>query len=401
MPVRSLHFRGMGFDPYRNLQNRDRGVNGLAILGASLMNAPATRAAASKQAFNEEMKVQDGLFERQYKTGRAKADDRFKERGQDLTEARDRNTNDYRGKQLTEVGKGREARTATADADRLQRANDNEARLGVQRDGQVQRGDSDRAHLKEDQRHNEATEGIARDRVQVGPKQKEAALLATDMWNKARVGATEQVLENGVPVRRYDPAKHEKMYGQLRELSGRTDIPEWRHIQAAEKAMPQGAPAQPAAEPSFMTMRRSGQPGVKTLGDLTGGVVDGWKGEQPPALFGDGPAPKPPVSRPPAAGAQAGGGAPAPAEDQGLFGDQAAPAAQPMMAAANRVQSMVSRLHPDDQAAFQRILQTGDQKRIAAAMDRLQQMGAPAAPAGGYDDGDGMDSESFDEDQEE
>ena len=52
--------------------------------------------------------------------------------------------------------------------------------------------------------------------------------------------------------------------------------------------MPQESAAEPAAAasggwlPDWLTLRRSGQAGVKTLGDLTGGIVDGWSGDKIP-----------------------------------------------------------------------------------------------------------------------
>lgn len=376
MPTRTLRFQGM--NPYRNLQNTNPAVGGLAHLGAALINAPATRAMARKQAFDEEAKIQAGLFDQQYKMNRANADDKFKGRTLDQAATRDRNMETYRGDVLKDRGNDRTFRSGESEKDRSFRegqsenertfkAGEGDKNRKVRHDESYNRAEAGYITQQERERHDREMEGIAKGKESGhAPKAKEAALLAADIWNKSRIAATKT---NDKNERILDPTEHQRQYNQLRKLTGRDDIPEWGDVKSTEdRIINQGAPT--GAVPKEQPMDYIGS-ALDVVKNYVGGLFDqtGKSAATPPMQ------------------PQGGNG--------GLFGDQPAtltmdanaqplPIAQPAPGSpAARLQQKVSRLHPSAQAAFERILKKGDQKRIAAAMERLPPVGDADGSAAG------------------
>lgn len=354
-----------GEAPYRGIVNRDPLVGGLANLGAALMNGPRDRAAASQTAFDQEEKHNQLLNSIQFQKDRAAAVDR------------------HNADQLKQQGEN--ARMTHQDRER-------ETRHKYETD--VRNDENHAATASENARHHKAMEETAAKNAAktTGSKAPDAGALTLDLWNKTRVAATKNEVQNGVPVRVYDPIAHQQLYNQGRDLIGRPDIAEWKTADTAIKGQGGAArieqdnaaaaargPLPTGASTSPMSMRRSGQPGVHTAGDLLGGVVDGWSGESaPPDAAAPAPAPASPNLFD--------GGAPAqpPAQNNvGLFGDAGAPAGQPPAKDNHPLDAVLMKLHPEDKLAFARVLATGDKTKIAEAERRLQSLAGhqPVAPS--------------------
>lgn len=175
------------------------------------------------------------------------------------------------------------------------------------------------------------------------------------------------------------------------------DGPDGRPAPApAPQAAPQGQAAAPApgggytADPSvpssgFLTMHRSGQPGVHTAGDVLGGVLNGWSGDKVPAQA----APAPVPANPGQAAPQTPPMAPAPAPTP--VAASPAPQATPPQAEPQpgMLQQRLSQLDPTSQAQYQYLLKEGNPDKIHAANQMLMAppktvppVQAPAAPPG-------------------
>ena len=80
----------------------------------------------------------------------------------------------------------------------------------------------------------------------------------TKTWFRSNADGTTEI---------YDPSN------RTRTIVDRTGNPVGGNTAAPQAPV---SPVAPAEDPSFWSMRRSGQEGAKTIGDLFGGVVDGW-----------------------------------------------------------------------------------------------------------------------------
>lgn len=342
--------RHLNYDPLRGLRAPpDAATNGIANLGASLLNGHVIREEAATKAAEEERKIQASLFENSYKKDRAAATDRQSERS---------------------FWAGRED-AQTAGDDRRTAAEDRRTAASALSADQSARRTHEADTLTEMQRHNKATEGNAAAATAAKDPRKEAAVLAADLWNKAGIRATVMVQKpDGTTVRQVDEAKHRQYYEEARKVTGRDDLAHWDDIQSAADAHVQ------QVGPNFKYKDPNPTWGIAGPGMDNVSGTSNWNAEQDQSLGSPG---KPNMT--PRAGFES-AGAPAPT--------RATPTPTPVTPGivdtpapvdpAPALSQALNRLHPDDQKAFARIVASGDPTRIKIAQDRLLKSVQPATP---------------------
>lgn len=354
--------RQRGRNPLRGIHRPDPMQNGLASLGAALVNGPTTRANARQAAFDAEEKRSHSLFEEGFKRQQAKdaADERAlshreradatKQAHADALESR-RMTNEHNQSVDNETERHHH------ELEHQQRQGDITKQTDIQQKANAKDREDGARSFKDalDAHHKNNPD----------PKQTEAAKLSLGIWESTRKGAmVREPLPDGKFSNHYDPVLHQQLYNQEVTNTGRKDLQPWKS-QTDSRGSDQGPQSiGPLPDPAIHYPSGSDLP--------IDGKIDGNRRSMPQRqATGDAP-----VSF---------DGAPA----------SAAPSFDgPSKASANHpLDAVLSRLPTDDQHAFARILATGDQKRIAAAEERLRHVGGgatdPAAtttstPAGEY-----------------